>query len=50
MFMEDVSGGRGFGWEFQGAWYIVTWPELWKSKGITKTFLDPFQEKLPLVM
>lgn len=48
--MEDVPGRRGFGSEFQGSWYIVTWQELWKSKGTTKTFLDPFQKHLPLVM
>lgn len=47
---EDVLGGRGFGWEFQGSWCTVTWLELWKSKGTTKTLLDPFQKQLPSVI
>lgn len=48
--MEEVPGGRDSGSEFQGSWYIDTWLEPWKSKGTTKTFLDPFQKQLLLVI
>jgi len=48
--MKEVRGGRGFGSEFQGSWYIPAWIELRKSKGTTKTFLDPFQKQLLLVI
>lgn len=42
----EVPRGRGFGLDFQGSWYVDTWLELGKSKGTTKTFLDPFQKQL----
>lgn len=48
--MGEVPGERGFGSRFQGSWYIDAWLELWKSKGTTKTFLDPFQKQLLLVI